>query len=98
MKNRLVLVGMMGDRRAYLNVSRDEALRRWKAAYPHDYIDNPESDIKEFEFDDEFWVYTADALSADDLAYERPTPAFVGWVQDPGDVAPRWIGPEHLKP
>jgi hypothetical protein len=55
-KNRLVVIGYSGSKRAYLNVSRSEAIRRYLASEEF-----PPSDdmIQEFEFVDEFWVHSA---------------------------------------
>lgn len=56
-KNTLTVIGWMGTKRAYLNLSREEAIARWVAsegeAEPADGL------IDIFEFDDEFAVYDA---------------------------------------
>ena len=58
MKNKIILIGWLGIKTAYLNISREEAIARYKQKNPHD---EPEKDdlIDEFQFDDEFWVYDA---------------------------------------
>jgi hypothetical protein len=63
MKNKLISIGWLGIKRCYLNVSREEAIRR----FVRDECDgNPEITdetltkdrlIEEFEFDDEFYAY-----------------------------------------
>lgn len=57
--NRLVVVGRTGDCRAYLNVPRDEAVRRFRRS---DGWDPAAYGVGEFVFDDEFWVYDASSL------------------------------------
>ena len=56
-KNTLIVIGSIGTKRAYLNLSREEAIARWVAsegeAEPADGL------IDVFEFDDEFTVYDA---------------------------------------
>lgn len=58
-KNRLSVVGYIGSKRGYLNVSKEEAKRRYKEAEGDDVKDK---DIKEIDFNDEIWVYDAGAL------------------------------------
>ena len=55
MKNHLVVIGWMGAKKAYLNVSREEALRRYVETEGE--IDGEH--IAEFDFDDQFCVYDA---------------------------------------
>lgn len=58
MKNKLVIIGWMGDNTCYLNVSKEEAVRRWKAVNPESYEINVDSDdVRELEFEDEFGAY-----------------------------------------
>lgn len=56
--NRLVIIGCLSVRRAYLNVSREEALRRFLESENRGVLDDTE-EISEFEFEDEFGVYDA---------------------------------------
>ena len=44
-------------KRAYLDITEEEAIRRYKEC--DDYIDEYEEYIETFEFDDEFSVYEA---------------------------------------
>lgn len=57
MKNRLAIIGLLGGRRAYLNVSAEEAFRRYKV--DHDYCGFTVADVEIIEFVDEFEVYEA---------------------------------------
>jgi len=58
MKNKIILIGWLGAKTAYLNMSREEALAKYIKDNPND---EPEDNdlIDEFQFDDEFWVYDA---------------------------------------
>lgn len=56
--NKLVTVGYLGCKRAYLNVSREEAVRRYCAADGVERLTEVEY-VEEFTFDDEFGVYDA---------------------------------------
>ena len=55
-KNKLVVIGWMGCKQAYLNMPLEEAKKRFE-------LSNGESvesmGVKEFDFDDEFCVYDA---------------------------------------
>ncbi len=55
MKHKLVILGWRGVRTAYLDISKEEAKRRYRAANPIDEC--PEIDT--FEFEDQFGVYDA---------------------------------------
>ncbi len=55
MKHTLVLIGYTGGKQAYLDVPRDEAIRRHQAS---GWSFEP-SLLDEFEFTDEFSVYDA---------------------------------------
>jgi hypothetical protein len=61
MKNKLITIGYIGLKRAYLNISKEEAIKRYTSQ--SDYVEAYESDllddIYEIEFDDEFGVYDA---------------------------------------
>ena len=60
MANRAVLIGCIGIKTVYINVSREDAINRYVAANPefaHE-IGEPGM-IREFEFIDEFGVYEA---------------------------------------
>jgi len=59
MKNKLVIIGWMGIKTAYLNMSKEDAIKRY-------LIDEPDCEsfdmpgfVECFEFDDEFGVYDA---------------------------------------
>ena len=56
MTNRLIIIGDIGTKRAYLNVPMDEAVRRYTVSEGQA---PGEGYIQEFEFDDEFTVYDA---------------------------------------
>lgn len=60
-KNKLITIGWLGIRTAFLNVSREEAIRRYLQKNPED-ADVADKLVHEFEFDDEFYTYEADAL------------------------------------
>ena len=52
--NRLVVIGIIGLKRCYLNVSREDAVRRYEAAEGQ-----KAEHVQEFEFTDEFGAYDA---------------------------------------
>lgn len=54
-RNTLAIVGLLGTRRCYLNVSAEEALRRYRETEWADY----EGPVTVFEFADEFGAYDA---------------------------------------
>ncbi len=58
--NRLIVIGWLGDKRAYLNITREEAIARYIEA-EGESLDTLLNNglIEEFDFDDEFWVYAA---------------------------------------
>ena len=56
-QNHIVLVGGIGQKRAYLNVTREEAVRRYREEDREGLFSA--SDVVEFDFEDEFWVYDA---------------------------------------
>ena len=56
MKHHLILIGYISIKKAYLDISRDEAVRRFIASEDEE---PEESNIKEFDFEDEFNVYDA---------------------------------------
>lgn len=60
-KNKLIIIGWVGIRHAYLNISREEAEKRYLESNPGDRkaLTEEASFINEFEFDDEFCVYDA---------------------------------------
>lgn len=61
MKHKLVTIGNIGMKHAYLDVPREEAIERFKASCCN-YFDTDqelEQSVYEFEFDDEFYVYDA---------------------------------------
>ena len=67
--NRLIIIGFMGDKLAYLNVNREEAITRYRNQLDDghwdkdnfiEFMDKIEKDhIEEFTFTDEFAVYDA---------------------------------------
>lgn len=58
--NTLITIGWMGDKKAYLNITREEAIKRYCESE-----DEPVEDVREggvvdeLKFDDEFSVYDA---------------------------------------
>lgn len=52
MKNKIVSIGYLGFKRCYLNVSKEEAIRRYIEAEGE-----LQGDVEEFEFVDEFYSY-----------------------------------------
>jgi len=64
--NKLIVIGWMGNKIAFLNVSREEAIKRAKEDHDYTELDNPEflkHHVYEFEFNDVFGSY--DAYEAD---------------------------------
>lgn len=63
-KHHLVVVGSIGSKRAYLDVPREEAVRRFTASEDGSWLTAAEIQdrIWEFDFDDEFWVYDAEKI------------------------------------
>lgn len=62
MRNKLIIIGYTGVAIAYLNVDRDEAIKRFceKEGWDEEeFNDLLRKDIREFEFDDEFGCYAA---------------------------------------
>ena len=57
MKNTLVYIGFTGDYSCYLNVPKDEAIKRY--LIENDWVtqDEAEASTKEFTFVDEFYAY-----------------------------------------
>jgi prefoldin subunit 5 len=61
MKNKLIVIGWLGMKRCYLNISREEAIERYKKdeeILEEEWVEI-EEDIKEFQFEDEFYAYDA---------------------------------------
>jgi thymidylate kinase len=63
-KNSLVVIGYLGDKTAYLNLSKEEAIQRFMQDNLSDEDCNKEYvekhyNVEEFYFDDEFFVYDA---------------------------------------
>ena len=59
--NTLIVIGWLGCKKCYLNVSREEAIRRYKIddRTGEDEWTAIEGDIIEFQFEDEFSAYDA---------------------------------------
>ena len=54
--NKIIHIGFMGLQSCYLNVSKEEAIKRYKK--DNDISDDEQMyDVREFEFDDEFEAY-----------------------------------------
>jgi hypothetical protein len=51
--NKIISIGWTGSKRCYLNISREEAVERYKKS--EGVLDPP--DVDEFEFGDEFGAY-----------------------------------------
>ena len=58
MTHKLVVIGCIGMKRAYLDISKDEAIKRYLESENQSELNDYE-DVTEFEFDDEFWCYNA---------------------------------------
>lgn len=61
-KNKLIIIGHLGLKTAYLNISKEEAIQRYietEKSFPDDEIIVTENMIQEIEFNDEFSVYDA---------------------------------------
>lgn len=70
--NTLIVIGWTGIQRAYLNVPRDEAIRRYRASedQPEDVWDKASLGyIEEFTFKDEFGTYSAWAIPGPDIKH-----------------------------
>lgn len=63
MKNRLVVIGWMSSKRCYLNVPKDEALRRFNESDDGPFAEGMGFD--ELEFDNEFGAYAIHATEAE---------------------------------
>jgi hypothetical protein len=60
MKNKLIVIGWMGVKTAYLNVPREEAINRYMQSENVTSEDIEDFDfVQEFDFEDEFGVYDA---------------------------------------
>lgn len=59
MKNKIISIGYLGSKKCYLNISREEAIRRYKIYHLICEDDELEDgiDIDEFEIEDEFEAY-----------------------------------------
>lgn len=69
MRHRLILIGPLGQRRAYLDMTEDAATARYVATEG----DMPRAEnVESFEFDDEFCVYDAWLPLAIEEAMQRP--------------------------
>ncbi|MBK1666527.1 hypothetical protein CKO28_00535 [Rhodovibrio sodomensis] len=62
-RNRLILIGPLGDRRAYLSVPWEEVIRRYQQEQVCFEGDRPaipaDHEVREFEFTDTFSAYDA---------------------------------------
>jgi hypothetical protein len=56
MKNKLVAIGYMGCKSVYLNIDKEEAIKRYCASEDI-IVEQFEEPIREFEFEDEFGAY-----------------------------------------
>jgi hypothetical protein len=61
----LVTIGCLGMKRAYLDVPRDEAIRRFKVAEGYE---PPDGEVDEFLFHEEFYTYEAGRIEESGLA------------------------------
>lgn len=61
--NKITCIGYLGIKRCYLNVSREDAVKRYLEALGEECLDGGEKVITEFEFTDEFGTY--DVYSVD---------------------------------
>lgn len=68
MTNRLVVIGLISEKRAYLNVPRNVALDRFLKDTGYSVADIMDAHLDEFEFEDEFRVY--DAWSHNQSGYD----------------------------
>jgi len=61
MKNKLIIIGIKGNYRCYLNIPREEAIRRYiysEDSNEEDFLINYLHTLKEIEFDDVFGAYS----------------------------------------
>ena len=61
MKHKLVTIGYLGGKRAYLDIPLEAAIVRYMASEEIEEAPDPKL-IDEFEFDDEFYTYEAGPL------------------------------------
>ena len=59
MKHHLHIIGMVSMKRAYLDIDREEAIRRFCEAEGVGDVDANEIDVQTIHFDDELMVYDA---------------------------------------
>lgn len=61
MKNKLIVIGYLGIKKAYLNISREDAIKRYtdQEGLDMEYESRLIDEVQEFEFNDEFGVYDA---------------------------------------
>ena len=61
MKNKLIIIGYVGMKKAYLNISKEDAIKRYtdQESFNMEYEGYLLDEVQEIEFDDEFEVYDA---------------------------------------
>ena len=60
MKNKIIIIGGIGSKKCYLNISKKEAIERYKESekeFDDEYLNKKINELEELEFDDEFVVY-----------------------------------------
>ena len=62
MKNKLIVIGYLGIRKCYLNISIEEAITRYcesESMTRHEFDEDSGLNLQSFDFDDEFDAYDA---------------------------------------
>lgn len=62
MPHTLHVIGWIGSKRCYLDISQDEAQRRYAASEPDHVAEFGMPEVTTFEFEDEFLAYDAEQL------------------------------------
>jgi hypothetical protein len=54
---KLVAIGFLSEMRVYVNLSKEEAMKRYNEENPEYTIEDNNLDVKEINVEDSFWVY-----------------------------------------
>jgi plasmid maintenance system antidote protein VapI len=81
--NRIVTIGFLGSQTCYLNVSREEALRRYLEENNFYSREEAQCMLREFQFEDSFEVYDVFPKDSKDWTLSQFEP---DWASPPGDT------------
>lgn len=70
--NTIIAIGYSGNMKCYLNISREEALKRFNIS--DGPFDPSWHHISEFTFTDEFWAYAIDLVDVEIRSQLKPSP------------------------